>query len=93
MPENRLTRRQFLGAAGVAASTAVLGACKTESSSGATEAAHKMERRPLGKTGERLSIVGFGGIVVRDETPDSASQLVAQAIERGINYLGVFQMS
>jgi aryl-alcohol dehydrogenase-like predicted oxidoreductase len=48
-----------------------------------------MPRRPLGKTGENLSIVGFGGIVVKDETPESASQLVAQAIERGINYFDV----
>jgi aryl-alcohol dehydrogenase-like predicted oxidoreductase len=48
-----------------------------------------MERRTLGKTGERLSIVGFGGIVVKDETPESASQLVTHAIERGINYFDV----
>jgi aryl-alcohol dehydrogenase-like predicted oxidoreductase len=48
-----------------------------------------MERRKLGKTGERLSIVGFGGIVVKDETPESARELVAQAIERGINYFDV----
>mgnify|MGYP001134072722 CR=1 FL=1 len=48
-----------------------------------------MEKRLLGKTGEMLSIVGFGGIVVRDETPESASRLVAQAIERGVNYFDV----
>jgi aryl-alcohol dehydrogenase-like predicted oxidoreductase len=48
-----------------------------------------MERRALGKTGERLSIVGFGGIVVKDESPDSAAELVSQAIERGINYYDV----
>ena len=48
-----------------------------------------MEKRVLGKTGESLSIVGFGGIVVRDEEPSSASRLVAQAVERGINYFDV----
>jgi predicted aldo/keto reductase-like oxidoreductase len=48
-----------------------------------------MEKRKLGKTGESLSIVGFGGIVVRDEEPASASRLVSQAIERGINYFDV----
>ena len=48
-----------------------------------------MEKRVLGKTGEWLSIVGFGGIVVRDEEPSSASRLVAQAVERGINYFDV----
>jgi aryl-alcohol dehydrogenase-like predicted oxidoreductase len=48
-----------------------------------------MEKRKLGKTGESLSIVGFGGIVVRDEEPASASRLVSQAIERGVNYFDV----
>lgn len=48
-----------------------------------------MEKRPLGKTGEFLSMVGFGGIVVRDETPSTASRFVAQAVERGINYFDV----
>jgi aryl-alcohol dehydrogenase-like predicted oxidoreductase len=49
-----------------------------------------MERRKLGKTGESLSIVGFGGMVVRDEEPAAAARLVAQAVEkRGINYFDV----
>lgn len=48
-----------------------------------------MERRVLGRTGERLSVVGFGGIVVRNETPEAASAYVREAIERGINYFDV----
>jgi aryl-alcohol dehydrogenase-like predicted oxidoreductase len=48
-----------------------------------------MERRVLGKTNERLSIVGFGGMLVRDETQETANRLVAQAIERGVNYFDV----
>ena len=48
-----------------------------------------MERRALGKTGEKLSMVGFGGIVVMNEEPDDAARLVAQAVERGINYFDV----
>ena len=49
-----------------------------------------MEKRKLGKTGEYLSMVGFGGIVVRDEEPDMAKQFVARAVEeRGINYFDV----
>jgi aryl-alcohol dehydrogenase-like predicted oxidoreductase len=50
----------------------------------------KMEKRTLGKTGEKLTIVGFGGIAVKDETPADAAKLVAQAVnERGINYFDV----
>jgi aryl-alcohol dehydrogenase-like predicted oxidoreductase len=49
-----------------------------------------MQKRKLGKTGESLSIVGFGGIAVMDEEPSAAKQLVAQAVqERGINYFDV----
>jgi len=48
-----------------------------------------MEKRKYGRTRERLSVVGFGGIIVMDEEPSSANQVVAQAIERGINYFDV----
>lgn len=48
-----------------------------------------MEKRTLGKTGEKLSMIGFGGIVVKDVTPEDASRYVAQAIDRGINYFDV----
>ena len=44
----------------------------------------------LGKTGAELTIVGFGGIAVRDETPENSARLVARAVhERGINYFDV----
>lgn len=48
-----------------------------------------MDTRRLGKTGERLSVIGFGGMVVNGVTPDEASRLVAEAIDRGINYFDV----
>jgi len=48
-----------------------------------------MEKRPLGKTGEQLSVIGFGGIVVAKEDDASAARIVARAIERGINYFDV----
>jgi aryl-alcohol dehydrogenase-like predicted oxidoreductase len=46
-------------------------------------------RRTLGKTGEQLSIIGFGGIVVMDESSGAASNIVAEAVDRGINYFDV----
>jgi aryl-alcohol dehydrogenase-like predicted oxidoreductase len=49
-----------------------------------------MEKRTLGRTGEQLTLVGFGGIAVMDETPEDAANLVAKAVnERGINYFDV----
>jgi predicted aldo/keto reductase-like oxidoreductase len=48
-----------------------------------------MERRELGKTGERLSIVGFGGIVAAKVTQKEAGYYVSEAIDSGINYFDV----
>jgi len=49
-----------------------------------------MDKRKLGKTGEEISMVGFGGIVVRNETPEAAKRFVAMAVEeRGVNYFDV----
>jgi predicted aldo/keto reductase-like oxidoreductase len=85
---SQIDRRQFLRAAGAAAAGVAITACTRGTTSG-TEPDERMARRPLGKTVERLSIVGFGGIVVKDETQESANELVKQAIERGINYFDV----
>ncbi len=48
-----------------------------------------MLKRAYGKTGFLLSIVGFGGIVVMNESPQSAGRLVSLAVDRGINYFDV----
>ena len=48
-----------------------------------------MEKRALGKTGLKLSVIGFGGIVVRDATPEQASLRVKEAIDYGVNYFDV----
>ena len=48
-----------------------------------------MEKRPLGRTGEQLSIVGLGGIVVSDLPQSEADRIVAEAVDRGVNYFDV----
>ena len=48
-----------------------------------------MEKRALGKTGIKLSVIGFGGIVVRDATPAEATHRVKEAIDYGVNYFDV----
>lgn len=48
-----------------------------------------MQQRKLGRTGVSLSVVGFGGVVVMNETPEKATELVGRAVERGINYFDV----
>jgi aryl-alcohol dehydrogenase-like predicted oxidoreductase len=80
-------RRTFL----MNASAATVAACFPASLAGIerTRATGRLERRALGRTGEALSIIGFGGIVVMDATPEQASARVAHAIERGVNYFDV----
>lgn len=80
-------RRTFL----MNTSAATIAACFPASLAGIqrTRDGGRLERRSLGRTGESLSIVGFGGIVVMDATPEQASSRVSHAIERGVNYFDV----
>ena len=48
-----------------------------------------MQRRPLGKTGQELSIIAFGGIVVTDATAGEAAERVGTAYDAGVNYFDV----
>jgi predicted aldo/keto reductase-like oxidoreductase len=48
-----------------------------------------LPRRPLGRTGEELSIIGLGGVALTDETQETADILVREAIDHGINYFDV----
>lgn len=48
-----------------------------------------MRKRPYGTTGIELSVVGFGGILVMDETPKEAERIVSFAIDNGITYFDV----
>jgi predicted aldo/keto reductase-like oxidoreductase len=86
-----MDRRHFLGtgtaAASVAVSSSFLGPWAKAEATTASEM--PISRRKLGKTGEALSIVGFAGIVVMDNSPSFASNIVAEAVDRGINYFDV----
>jgi predicted aldo/keto reductase-like oxidoreductase len=83
-----MKRRQFVL---TTAGTAPLLACFPANLSGMYRefSKDKLEKRTLGKTGEKLSILGFGGIVVMDATPQQASERVKEAIEHGVNYFDV----
>jgi hypothetical protein len=57
-------------------------------------AAGKVDEGPLpkrryGRTPEELSIIGFGGMMVKDVTPKDAVNFVAEAVDRGVNYFDV----
>jgi aryl-alcohol dehydrogenase-like predicted oxidoreductase len=54
-----------------------------------TRSALPLERRPYGHDGVKLSVVGFGGIVVMNAEQPHANQTVAKVVERGVNYFEV----
>jgi aryl-alcohol dehydrogenase-like predicted oxidoreductase len=80
-----MERREFLKQAAVTAAAVA----STNRLSAAKPPTGPIARRTLGKTGEQLSIIGFGGIVVMNETTGEASNIVAEAVDRGINYFDV----
>ena len=51
--------------------------------------AEPLPKRPLGRTGEVLSIIGLGGVALSGETQDTADILVREAVDHGINYFDV----
>lgn len=51
--------------------------------------ANCIPRREFGSTGISLSIVGFGGIVIKGAKQEHANSVVARAVELGVNYFDV----
>jgi predicted aldo/keto reductase-like oxidoreductase len=49
----------------------------------------QVPKRVLGKTGEQLSIIGFGGIMLKDNPQEFADEIVTKAWELGVNYYDV----
>jgi predicted oxidoreductase len=46
-------------------------------------------KRELGRAGDRISIIGFGAIMLRNEPQATCNDIVARAVEAGINYFDV----
>ncbi|MCC6682798.1 MAG: aldo/keto reductase [Phycisphaeraceae bacterium] len=49
----------------------------------------ELPRRAYGRESVPLSVIGFGGIVVMDAEQEHANRVVAEAVERGVNYFDV----
>lgn len=49
----------------------------------------QLERRSLGRTGQKSSVVVLGGIVVMNEEQSLADRVVGEALEAGVNHLDV----
>lgn len=87
MRPKEITRRQFIKNTAVVTGAAVLASsCTTETTPSATDLV------PLGKTGLKLSRIGFGtgtrgGTIQRELSTDEFNRLMHYAFERGIRYI------
>src|SRR5665213_1664837 len=79
-----MERRDFLKQSALTAAAAA-----SARFSAAATPTNLIARRPLGKTGEHLSMIGFGGIVVMSEDTGHSNNIVAEAVDRGVNYFDV----
>lgn len=48
-----------------------------------------LAKRELGRTGEKLSIIGLGGVVYMNEPQEMADRVVKEALDYGVNYFDV----
>ncbi len=78
MDENTLNRRELLG--GLAAG-ALLGPVPAKAAAG------DIPYRPLGKTGEKVSIIGVGGFHIGDPDESTGIRIIRTALDSGINFL------
>jgi aryl-alcohol dehydrogenase-like predicted oxidoreductase len=84
-----MERRDFLKQAAITAAIASAGRINASDPTPSAKASGPIARRTLGRTGEKLSIIGFGGVVVMNEDPSAAHNIVAEDVDRGINYFDV----
>jgi len=85
-----MKRRSFLKAVSVSAAATVMNSNYWDTVQAAVaEGKDKPIPHRLYKDSVKLSIVGFGGIVVVGQQQTDANQEVARAIDRGVNYFDV----
>ena len=84
-----MDRRDFLQTGAVVTAGMVASGTLPRAAASEETGTRSMPRRKLGRTGEELSIIGLGGVVVMNNSPSFASNIVAEAVDRGINYFDV----
>ena len=89
MERREFLKRLFLITGGLILSGCISSARRTVTGFAVSSGKPSMPKRLLGKTGVKLSVIGLGGIVVMNETPEKAEKLVNESIEAGINYFDV----
>jgi uncharacterized protein len=83
-----ITRRDFIKETATAAGAVAVSPLLTEPAQAAPQG---MPRRTLGRTKERVSIVGFGVAPLGSDntTPEEVTRILSAAIDLGVNYVDV----
>ena len=93
-----MKRREFIKESTIAASSTTAGKgldCASEIAADELESDNhsrnpaRLQQRKYGRTGVKLSIIGFGGIVVDGAEQQHTNRVVAEAFEKGVNYFDV----
>lgn len=85
------SRRKFVQAAALSAAALAVDSALAQTAQRMTPSSNapSLSRRPYGNTGIQLSIIGMGGIVVMNAEQAHANRIVAEFVERGVNYFDV----
>ncbi len=82
-PDSGFSRREFLGM-----TAAALLMDGTLSGSAAADRKNGIPYRPLGRTGEKVSLIGLGGYhLARQSDPEESIRIIRTGIDEGINFL------
>lgn len=84
-----MKRRTFLKTVGGAAGAAALGVPKIFGDDEPMEKVAGLPRRKLGRTGQKLSVVGFPGLALIHYDQEKGTAAIHDAFERGVNYFDV----
>ena len=88
---SRFSRRNFLRAMGMAAAGLTAASCDSLFASNQrsqTTFTGKLPMRPLGQTGDSVSLLGLGGqSTVEGSDTQAAVDIINDAIDRGVNYI------
>jgi aryl-alcohol dehydrogenase-like predicted oxidoreductase len=84
-----MKRRVFLKTVGGAAGVAALGLPQILDAAETVEKVAGMPRRVLGRTGQKLSVVGFPGLSLTHCDQEKGTAALHNALERGVNYFDV----
>jgi predicted aldo/keto reductase-like oxidoreductase len=90
--DEKITRREFIKTTGGAVAMTAIGAEALTNLANADDTKSediKMEKRQYGNKEDKLSIIGFGGIIVMSVPQEDANAYVSEAIDKGINYFDV----